>query len=579
MLIILLCASSPSCKKDPAPEPPPKEEPDTPQEPDDPEEPEEPDNPENPDEPKEEVLQNSTYPGLIGEFSYSTKTSASIWSFDKTNKAIRKTFGWNKILERWDDIENIECSWKIENGAFSYRQWNTSNDFQAYSFEFIDSYTIRIYDEIYHSEGPETTREFDSPKADSYAFLDDDKMHKTTWVFDGTNKAVTADWIRLTENNPWVVVNTEVLQWKTVDDTIYTRKWGSSSFFQSRYFNQNDDENINIGGEIYSKEYPIEEPIIDQPVVTFINSWSRHAQISANGINGQDNGFEIKETAGTSWEKVNRKNITSSGDKFNAYISGLKPGTSYTVRAYSGEKTSQEIVFGTEQEMKIPNAGFNIWYKDGKSWMPNIDMTYENYWWDSWNRSVNTLGEKNTTEPEYSTKIEGNAAARLGSTKMLSVFAPGCIYSGYFIERVGFGSKISLGQPYTSRPIRMRGYYKYTPGVIDFAKYPYGNLNGQLDNCHIYVALADWDYPFIVNTTTETFLNLQNDPGIIAFGELSSNTSTGGYRSFSIELNYKSETRKPKYIVIWASASKYGDRYTGSTSSVLYLDDLSLEFE
>ena len=36
---------------------------------------------------------------------------------------------------------------------------------------------------------------------------------------------------------------------------------------------------------------------------------------------------------------------------------------------------------------------------------------------------------------------------------------------------------------------------------------------------------------------------------------------------------------KPTYILIVASASKYGDYFTGSTSSVLLLDEFELLFD
>lgn len=48
------------------------------------------------------------------------------------------------------------------------------------------------------------------------------------------------------------------------------------------------------------------------------------------------------------------------------------------------------------------------------------------------------------------------------------------------------------------------------------------------------------------------------------------------YEKFSIDLLYRDLTRKPTYILIVCSASKYGDYFTGSTSSVLLLDEFDL---
>ena len=117
--------------------------------------------------------------------------------------------------------------------------------------------------------------------------------------------------------------------------------------------------------------------------------------------------------------------------------------------------------------------------------------------------------------------------------------------------------------------------------MIDQAKAPYDALMGQTDSCHIYIGLFDWSAPFRVNTTTGTFVDLTlNNESMIAFGELKSNEATGSdYKQFKINLTYRDYFTRPKYILIVASASKYGDYFTGSTSSVMYLDECELVFE
>ena len=48
------------------------------------------------------------------------------------------------------------------------------------------------------------------------------------------------------------------------------------------------------------------------------------------------------------------------------------------------------------------------------------------------------------------------------------------------------------------------------------------------------------------------------------------------YEEFTIDIKYRDITRKPTYILIVCSSSKYGDYFTGSTSSVLLLDEFQL---
>lgn len=51
------------------------------------------------------------------------------------------------------------------------------------------------------------------------------------------------------------------------------------------------------------------------------------------------------------------------------------------------------------------------------------------------------------------------------------------------------------------------------------------------------------------------------------------------YEKFTIDIQYRDLTRKPTYIVIVATSSKYGDYFAGSTTSVLLLDEFELSFD
>ena len=58
-----------------------------------------------------------------------------------------------------------------------------------------------------------------------------------------------------------------------------------------------------------------------------------------------------------------------------------------------------------------------------------------------------------------------------------------------------------------------------------------------------------------------------------------SGKSVTEYTPFTLELEYRDTDRIPTYIVIVASASKYGDYFTGGDGSVLFLDDFTLEYD
>ena len=73
--------------------------------------------------------------------------------------------------------------------------------------------------------------------------------------------------------------------------------------------------------------------------------------------------------------------------------------------------------------------------------------------------------------------------------------------------------------------------------------------------------------------------NYMTDPGVIAYGAMSTAEHVSEYRRFTIPIKYRDTTRKPKHIVIVATACKYGDYFTGSENSVMYVDEFELGFE
>lgn len=66
---------------------------------------------------------------------------------------------------------------------------------------------------------------------------------------------------------------------------------------------------------------------------------------------------------------------------------------------------------------------------------------------------------------------------------------------------------------------------------------------------------------------------------MIAYGSFESGQSIPQYIPFEIKLDYKSTQRIPRYILIVASSSKYGDYFTGGAGSTLWLDDLELLYD
>lgn len=321
---------------------------------------------------------------------------------------------------------------------------------------------------------------------------------------------------------------------------------------------------------------------------TSLSAWAKRACVTGTTRTGQVSAryrhqpaTETETGSGDGWEEVLSSEIDIDEEGgFTLVFTHLKPESVYEYELTVDGKTEEIKTFTTEAVELVPNLSLDDWYKDGKSWYANLDLTAENYFWDSGNKGSNAVGEANPTSPETSDVVKGKAA-RLESKTVAGVFAAGSLYCGTFGKVEGMsGASLNFGRPYTGRPSALRGYYKYNSGTIDKAKDPYKELEGRRDSCHIYMALFTWSAPFPVNTNTGNFVDLSwNNDNLIAFGELIQGENVKDYTQFRIDLTYRDQTTKPTYILIVASASKYGDYFTGSTSSVLLLDELELVFE
>lgn len=348
---------------------------------------------------------------------------------------------------------------------------------------------------------------------------------------------------------------------------------------------------VTAFGETEEWTVSVRYPSADMQSST-LSAWSKRAYIEGKTKNGD---VSVKyrtiveltrvdeEAPGESeWEYALSDEIVINEDgTFIVTLTHLKPGRSYEYQLTVDGKAEKIKTFETEREEQLPNLSFDDWYQDGKIWYPNKDLSSDYYFWDSGNKGTSIAGGRNPTSQEKKDVVKGSAL-RMASEYVVVKFAAGNVYSGSFYDIVGTkGALLDFGRPYTSRPSALKGYYKYTSGVIDNAGSKFESMIGQKDSCHIYIALfKNWTKPFRVNSVEETFVDISwENEDLIAFGELKTDQSNSEYKEFRIPIKYKDYATKPTYIVMVASASKYGDYFTGSTSSVLLLDECELVFE
>ena len=315
-----------------------------------------------------------------------------------------------------------------------------------------------------------------------------------------------------------------------------------------------------------------------------VNTWSKYAFVEGKATEANCS-FEYVKQGETSWNMVSAK---ANGSKVSAKIEGLQPATAYQCRLVDASgSVLGESTFTTETATPLYNGNFDLWHQDGKTWYAG---EAGHSFWDTSNPGTTTgLGAVVNINPTQgnSTVVHtpGGKSAELKSQFKVK-FAAASLYTGSFGSLVGMnGAKIKFGRSFASRPFALHGFFQYAPVAVTHIgdNQPAGTLSkGDMDVCSIYIALAKKQYT-VDNTDTDTFIDFKGDNNIIAYGEVPVKecvSTNGAWKEFTINLEYKTQ-EKPgdMHLIIVASASKYGDYFTGGDGSVLYVDDFELIYD
>ena len=351
-------------------------------------------------------------------------------------------------------------------------------------------------------------------------------------------------------------------------------------------------------------------PLVITASYETVNAWATFAYLEANNVTADGEvdpstvKFNYRKKGETEWQEIA---ATESEGTYTARPTGLEDNTTYEYcLSVDGILANMGTEFTTEEATELYNGSFDNWaYGTGdykNTWFADVAQALDEFtyvadfnksFWDSGNIGTSTgmaaiLGAKNPTSPEETiVHTSGKKAAKLASTYVVIQFAAGNIYTGNYQETImnPMGARINWGQPFSSRPTALQGWIQYTPGKVNKGKDE--NLPsdatlhlGDTDQNAIYIALSDKGSQYEIKNGEKQFIDFDNDPNIIAYGELpqAECVKTDGWKQVNIPLVYRSLDRKPTHIIIVFSASKYGDYFVGSDSSVMYLDDFELVY-
>lgn len=325
--------------------------------------------------------------------------------------------------------------------------------------------------------------------------------------------------------------------------------------------------------------------------------WTSQATLSGGIISAgaSEYGFLYRAAASRAdgdWQKAVGE---VSGTTVTATITGLTPGSRYEYKVYADDFISADIKsFTTDSEQQLPNAGFEEWNTSSKTYLICTDAS--SMFWDSGNHGSSKMG-KNVTQPDETVKHTGQRSIKMESQFVgigtIGAFAAGNMFVGEFLGTENTTKGIlGWGRPWTTRPKALKGYIKYSPQAITHVDSD--NLpdvhTGDMDSGILYIALVDdshksyqsyKSYPWIVRTADPAnWLFSKDKPNVIAYGEriFTEATAGDGMIEFEIPIEYYKTDIKPSNIIVVASASRYGDYYTGGQSSTMWLDDLQLVY-
>lgn len=574
----------------------------------------------------EDVVSNIGYLRLSVGAGGSANTKAVPENYNPKQIAVQIVNAQGKVVEETDDSETWVDPIALETGTYTVKASSNGFDGQESGFDIpyyagSKEITIKSNQEVQETivctlANVKVTVKFDASFLEKFAGRD---ISVQVGDQTGTNKFTPLNFSTAETRSAYFPVGNlyATLSVSNPDKPLepytlkqeFTEVKAKDHYILNYKLQESGETNITVTVDPtmheYSYTFTVSTEATNNASLT-AGAWDRLAYLKAENVTtasgvsmeGITFQYRVKTNTPTKVDETPWTDVatTASESTYTAMLTGLTASTTYEYRLANGEGESigsvkEFTTGGTDLKTTLQNGGFEDWYKSGRVWYAatQTDVSNKTYMWDSSNPGSGSFGF-NPTTGSTDIKHGGNYSAKLETQYAYIKLAAASLYYGRFNDLVGTsGAKIDFGQPFTSRPIALKGYFQYAPVAIDRVggSQPANTVSkGDMDVCSIFIILSKGTYQ-LNNTITSTLLSeekVKDTDQFIAYGELpiSECVSTNGqWKKFNIPLKYKEDAfgEEPTHLIIVCSSSKYGDYFTGGTGSTLYLDDFELIYD
>lgn len=202
---------------------------------------------------------------------------------------------------------------------------------------------------------------------------------------------------------------------------------------------------------------------------------------------------------------------------------------------------------GVFAQTTLPNLSLEMWTDFGNYEEPSGGV------WTTANKTVDLApGIVPETTLKSTDAHSGTYAARMVTARwpIVNLLLTGTLATGTFNTTATPPDNLQMGMPFTGRPDKFKGWYKY-------------NAQGG-DSCDIYAILSKW------NTGT-------NQRETVGEAWLRSDQAVTAYTQYDLSFTYTSGDTPDTISIVFASSAA-GDQLMGQVGAELFIDEIEFEY-